>query len=76
MIVKFLKDIDTSIHTLTVYVGAKRLTPLIEEILSLNPKRIILNPGTENKDLIAKAKEQQIEVVEGCTLVMLSTDQF
>lgn len=74
--VRTLEDIGQDIHTLTVYVGVERLAPLIEAILALNPKRIILNPGTENVDLISRAKDAGIEVVEGCTLVMLGTDQF
>jgi len=35
-----------------------------------------MNPGAENHALAAKAKEAGIEVVEGCTLVMLRTGQF
>ena len=45
-------------------------------VLSLNPKRIIFNPGTENDALIDLAKAQNIECLEACTLVMLSTGQF
>ena len=46
------------------------------EILKLHPKRIIMNPGAENATLATAAQAQQIEVVEGCTLVMLRTGQF
>ena len=45
-------------------------------ILSLNPKRIIFNPGTENKDLEQLAKKQNIETIEACTLVMLSVGNY
>lgn len=75
-VVNSLQEINGSVHTLTLYVGAKRLDPLIDDILYLNPKRIICNPGTGNQDLIYKAQQKGIEVVEGCTLVMLNTDQF
>ena len=71
-----LQDIKDDIHTLTLYVGHQRLEPMIDSILKLAPKRIIANPGTENKNLITQAKELGIEVVEGCTLVMLALDQF
>jgi hypothetical protein len=35
-----------------------------------------MNPGAENPALAEKAEQAGIEVVEGCTLVMLRTGQF
>lgn len=64
------------IHTITVYVGADRLGPSEDYLLSLKPKRIIFNPGAENPEFAQKAKEAGIEVVNACTLVMLSTEQY
>jgi predicted CoA-binding protein len=64
------------VHTLTLYVGEQRLETMIESILTVSPKRLIFNPGTENRSLMNKANKAGIEVVEGCTLVMLSTGQF
>ena len=75
-IVDSLDNIEDEVHTLTLYVGAKRLESMIESILKLSPKRIIANPGTENQNLLTQAKERGIEVVEGCTLVMLTLNQF
>jgi predicted CoA-binding protein len=37
---------------------------------------LYLNPGTENEELIQKAKDNNIEPFIGCTLVMLSTGQY
>jgi hypothetical protein len=45
---------------------------MIEYILSLNPKRIIFNPGAENPELQKRAVAQGIDVTEACTLTMLS----
>ena len=73
---KHLDEITHKIDTLTLYVGKDRSTQLIDSILSMKPKRIIMNPGAENELLEAKAKENGIEVVIGCTLVMLRTGQF
>ncbi|MDW8332380.1 MAG: CoA-binding protein, partial [Cyclobacteriaceae bacterium] len=39
-------------------------------------KRIIFNPGTENTELEIRARRAGIEVVHGCTLVMLRTNQY
>jgi predicted CoA-binding protein len=74
--VKHLDEITHNIDTLTLYVGKDKSTKLMNSILSMQPKRIIMNPGAENELLEAKAKENNIEVVIGCTLVMLRTEQF
>lgn len=63
-------------HTVTLYLNAANQAAWEERILSLSPKRIIFNPVAENPGLAARAAEQGIEVVEGCTLVMLATGQY
>ena len=40
-------EID-NVHTVTLYIRPEIQKPLYEYILSLKPKRIIFNPGTEN----------------------------
>ena len=64
------------IDTVTLYLRPARSNPLIEEILSVNPRRIIMNPGAENETLAEQARDRGIEVIEGCTLVMLRTGTF
>lgn len=64
------------IDTVTLYLGEARSNPLIDEIINAKPRRIIMNPGAENFALAEKAEEAGIEVVEGCTLVMLRAGQF
>jgi predicted CoA-binding protein len=71
-----LQEIPKPIHTLTLYVGTTRSTLIMEEILACQPQRIIFNPGAENNLLEKKAREAGIETVQGCTLVMLKTNQF
>jgi predicted CoA-binding protein len=71
-----LAEIGEPVHTVTLYLGPARSTPLINEILAANPQRIIMNPGAENEDLAAAASGAGIEVVEACTLVMLRTGLF
>ena len=64
------------IHTITLYLNPQRQQEYYDYILSLNPKRIIFNPGTENPELIRLAREKGIEVEMGCTLVMLAVGQY
>lgn len=67
-----LKDIDT----VTLYLNPVNQQPYYDYILSLNPKRIIFNPGTENDELVKLADKKGIATEEACTLVMLSTNQY
>jgi predicted CoA-binding protein len=60
----------------TLYLGEARSNPLVDEIVAAKPRRIIMNPGAENGALAAKAEDAGIEVVEGCTLVMLRAGTF
>ena len=64
-------EIKENIDTITLYIGPARQVAEYDYILSLNPKRIIFNPGTENEEFKKLAKDKNIEVVEDCTLVML-----
>ncbi len=66
----------SSVDTLTLYIGTRNQAEWEDYWLSLNPRRIIFNPGTENPSLAGKAREQGIEVLLACTLVMISTGQY
>ena len=65
-----------NVDTVTLYLNPKNQQPYYDYILSLQPKRIIFNPGTENEELARMAHEKGIETIEGCTLVMLSTGLY
>lgn len=64
------------IHTVTLYMNPTHQKEFYQYILSLHPKRIIFNPGTENEELEKLAAEKGIETLEACTLVMLGTGQY
>ncbi len=64
------------VDTITLYVGARRQPPLYDWILSLSPRRVIFNPGTENPEFAQTLKEAGITPVEACTLVMLGLGQY
>jgi len=65
-----------NIHTITLYIGASRQQEYYKDFLKINPQRIIFNPGTENLELYKILEDNNIEVVEACTLVLLATDQY
>ncbi|PYF68372.1 CoA-binding protein [Pedobacter nutrimenti] len=64
------------IHTITLYLGTDLQKQYYEYILATRPERVIFNPGTENQELENLLKNNNIEAIEACTLVLLSTGQF
>ena len=71
-ILKSYKDV----HTVTLYLNPDRQKPFYDYIISLQPKRIIFNPGTENPEFQNILKQHNIYFEEACTLVLLSTNQY
>jgi uncharacterized protein len=65
-----------NIDTVTLYINATRQTAYYDYLLSLQPKRIIFNPGTENAELVALANNKNITTEYACTLVLLATDEY
>lgn len=64
------------IDTVTLYLNPKRQEEFYNYILSLKPRRVIFNPGTENPEFEKVLNEQGIIAEEACTLVLLRTDQY
>jgi|SRR5690606_278797 len=64
------------IHTITLYIGPQIQPQYYQYIVDTKPQRLILNPGTENPELENLARENGIEPVRACTLVLLSTGQY
>lgn len=67
---------EEDIDTITLYLNASNQKQYYDYIFSLNPKRIIFNPGAENDELYKLAQEKGIQPMEACTLVLLSTGQY
>lgn len=64
------------IDTVTLYLGPRNQPEYYDYILSLRPRRVIFNPGTENEVFEKQLSGAGVEAVEACTLVMLSTGQY
>ncbi len=70
------RPIISDIDTITLYIGPLHQTEWYNYLIDLKPKRIIFNPGTENFEFEQLAENRGIEVIEACTLVLLSTGQY
>lgn len=76
--IDFMTEMNhVEVDTVTLYVGEKNQDEVLRNyIISLNPKRVIFNPGTENEDFEAELTAQGIVAEEACTLVLLQTGQY
>lgn len=66
----------TNIDTVTLYLNPQRQRDYYNYVVSLAPKRVVFNPGTENPEFYQLLKLNNIKVEVACTLVMLSTKQY
>ena len=70
------KEDFKEIDTVTLYLNPIRQEPYYKYIISLKPKRVIFNPGTENPEFYTLLKENDIAFEVACTLVLLGTNQY
>lgn len=70
------KPTISDIDTITLYINPAIQRDYGDYILSLRPRRIIFNPGTENAQLAQLARQNGIETENACTLVLLQTRQY
>ena len=70
-----LEDLE-DIHTVTLYLKPETQKSYYESILALNPKRVIFNPGTENREFMDLLSSHNIAAEASCTLVLLTTRQY
>ncbi len=75
-IVGGLDQLDTPVHTLSLYLGPDRQAEVADALLALHPQRVIFNPGTENPPLERQLESAGVAVLEACTLVLLRSGQF
>jgi len=64
------------VDTVTLYLNPMNQRPYYDYIIELSPKRVLFNPGTENPELYSLLRQNHIDIEVGCTLVMLSTNQY
>lgn len=67
---------DVPIDTITLYLSSVHHAAWWSRVLSSGARRIIFNPGTEDPAFAQAAKDSGIEVVHGCTLVMLASGTY
>lgn len=64
------------VDTVTLYLNPKNQEDFYDYVVSLQPRRVIFNPGTENKTFQSILEQNNILAEEACTLVLLATKQY
>jgi uncharacterized protein len=75
-VISHLSQINEKVDTLTLYIGPERSLQLIDDIVSLKPRRVIFNPGSESVEMEKKLTHAAIPFIHDCTLIMLNNKQF
>jgi predicted CoA-binding protein len=70
------KIYNNDFNTVSLYINNSIQSEYYDYIVSLNPKRVIFNPGTENPEFYDILKENNIKVEIDCTLILLRTNQY
>ncbi len=65
-----------AIDTITLYLNPIAQEAYYDYILSLKPRRVIFNPGTENSTFYKLLAAHNIQYEVACTLVLLATNQY
>ncbi|HPT43268.1 MAG TPA: CoA-binding protein [Paludibacteraceae bacterium] len=65
-----------SIDTVTLYISPQHQPEYYDYIVSLKPRRVIFNPGTENPEFFQLLEANGIQCEIACTLVLLGTNQY
>ena len=71
-----LGEISQPVDTVSIYVSPDLLDRMMNDLITLAPKRVIFNPGSERDDLSSRLNAAGIANEEACTLVSLRTGQF
>lgn len=64
------------VDTVTLYIGPQNQSEYYDYVVSLHPRRVIFNPGTENIAFYQILDKAGIAHFEACTLVLLNTGQY
>ena len=71
-----IKDVPDAIDRVTMYVRPENGITMLDDIAAKNPKEFWLNPGTESRELIQKAKELGLDPILGCSILDLGVSPY
>ncbi|GGH01211.1 CoA-binding protein [Polaribacter pacificus] len=76
VVIETQKNDFKNIDTVSLYLNPERQKEYYDYIISLKPRRVIFNPGTENAEFESVLKKAGIFAEVACTLVLLRLKQY
>ncbi len=71
------KTIDIeNLHTVTLYISPEIQKEYYDYIIAQKPNRVIFNPGSNNKEFQKLLEAEGIQVLNSCSLIMLTADYY
>jgi predicted CoA-binding protein len=64
------------VHTVLIYLAPYHQGEIFDYVLSLHPKRVVFNPGTESTEFEEILESYNISVIHDCSLVMMAMGRF
>ncbi len=64
-----IRDISGPVQRVSVYLPPRVLISALEDIAAKEPAEVWLNPGTESDEVLAKARELGLNVIQACSIV-------
>jgi predicted CoA-binding protein len=64
------------VHTVLMYLAPYHQGEIFDYVISLRPKRVIFNPGTESPEFEEWLTSYDIEIVHDCSLIMMAAGRF
>ncbi len=68
---KSIRDVPGPLDRVTLYIPPGAGMQIIEDIEKKKPKELFFNPGSESPDLLARARELGLPVIQACSIVDL-----
>jgi predicted CoA-binding protein len=64
------------VHTVLMYLAPYHQGEIFDYVISLKPKRVVFNPGTESPEFEEWLESYDIKVVHDCSLLMMASGRF
>jgi len=66
-----IEDVPDPVDRVTMYVRPEVGITMLDAIAAKSPSEFWLNPGTESRELVQKAKELGLDPILGCSIIDL-----
>jgi len=70
------RPVLSDVHTVLIYLAPSHQGEIFDYVISLKPRRVVFNPGTESPEFAEFLESCNISVVNECSLVMMATGSF